>query len=246
ILTKAGTGYAFEARLGSLRRISTSFSVSAAPASALGLLSEPADSTLDGPIGPPVKVAVQDAFGNPRSDATGELTASLLGETGATLEGATSVQLSAGIATFSELRVETVDEYSLAFSAPGFATVESRKFQVKPGAPVALAFSAQPSNVLAGLPVTPALTVALLDRKGNVSPEAEHTVTLELDNNPGNATLIGSRSVPTEAGVATFTDVKLDKAGTGYTLRATSGGLQPATSTAFNVLPNDPVRVAFT
>ncbi|HVG59023.1 MAG TPA: hypothetical protein VNA24_10750 [Hyalangium sp.] len=245
-LTRAGTGYAFEARKDLLRRMSTSFSVAAAAANALGILSEPADSSLDGPIGPPVKVAVQDAFGNPRSDATGELTAALLGGPEGTLTGTTSVQLSAGIATFSELRVETVGEYSLTFSAPGFTTVESRKFKITPGAPVALAFSAQPSNVLAGLPVAPAITVTLLDRKGNVSPEAVRTVTLELDNNPGNATLIGSRSVPTEAGVATFTNVKLDKAGTGYTLRASSDSLQPATSTAFDVTPNDPVRLAFT
>ncbi len=245
ILTRAGTGYAFEARMGSLRRISSSFRVSAAAASTLALLSEPADSTLDGPIGPPVTVAVQDAFGNSRSDATGEVTASLLGGTDATLAGTTRVQLSAGIATFSELRVETVGEYSLAFSAPGFATVESRKFKLKPGAPVALAFAAQPSNVTAGQPVAPAITVTLLDRKGNVSPEAVHTVTLELDTNPGNATLTGSRSALTVAGVVAFTDVKLDKAGTGYTLRATSGSLQSATSTAFNVSPSAPVRLAF-
>jgi hypothetical protein len=245
ILTRAGTGYAFEARKGSLRRISASFSVAAAPASTLALLSEPADSTLDGPIGPPVKVAVQDAFGNSRSDATGEVTASLLGGTDASLAGVPVVQLSAGVATFSDLRVETVGEYSLAFSAPSFATVESRKFKIKPGAPVALAFSAQPSNVTAGQPVAPAVTVTLLDRLGNVNPEIVSRVTLELDNNPGRATLAGSRSAFTVAGVATFPDLKLDKAGTGYTLRATSGSLQSATSTAFDVSPSTPVRLAF-
>jgi hypothetical protein len=245
ILTRAGTGYALEARKGSLRRVSTSFSVSAAAASTLVILTEPADSSLDGPIGPPVKVAVQDAFGNPRSDATGEVTASLLGGTDGTLTGTTSVQLSAGIATFSELRVETVGEYSLTFSTPGFASVESRQFKITPGAPVALAFSAQPSNVTAGQPVAPAITVTLLDRKGNVSPEVVRTVTLELDSNPGNATLTGSISVPTVEGVATFADVKLDRTGTGYTLRATSGSLPSATSTAFDVSPNIPVRLAF-
>lgn len=244
-LTRAGTGYAFEARKGSLRRISTSFSVSAAAASTLALLSEPADSPLDGPIGPPMKVAVQDAFGNPRTDATGEVTASLLGGADATLAGTTVVQLSAGAATFSDLLVETVGEYSLAFSAPGFATVESRQFKVKPGAPVALAFSTQPSNVTAGQPVAPAITVTLLDRKGNVNSETVRTVALELDSNPGNATLMGSRSALTVEGVATFTDLQLDKAGTGYTLRATSGSLQSAPSTAFDVSPSTPVRLAF-
>ncbi len=245
VLTRAGAGYTFEARKDSLRRISSSFSILAAPASTLALLSEPADSTIDDPIGPPVKVAVQDAFGNARSDATGELTASLVGGTDDTLAGTTQVPLSAGTATFSELRVETVGEYSLAFSAPGFATVESRKFKVRPGAPVALAFSAQPSNVTAGQRVAPAITVTLLDRKGNVNPEEVRTVTLELDNNPGNATLAGTRSALTVAGVATFTDMKLDKAGIGYTLRATSGSLQPATSAAFDVIPSAPVRLAF-
>jgi len=245
LFTRAGAGYALEARKGALRRISTSFSVSAAAASRLGLLSEPGASTIDDPIGPPVKVAVQDAFGNPRSAAEGEVTASLIGGTGATLAGTTTVRLSAGVATFSELRVDTVGEYSLAFSATGFATVESRKFQVKPGAPVALAFSAQPSDVTAGQPVAPAITVALLDRKGNVSPEGVGTVALELESNPGNATLTGTLLGSPIAGVVTFENVKLDKAGAGYTLRATSGSLQSATSTAFEVSPSTPVRLAF-
>jgi hypothetical protein len=128
ILTRAGAGYAFEARKDSLRRISSSFSVAAAAATTLKILSEPADSTLDGPIGPPMTVAVQDAFGNARTDAAGEVTASLLGGTDATLAGTTVVQLSTGASTFSDLLVETVGEYSLAFSSPGFTTVESRKF----------------------------------------------------------------------------------------------------------------------
>jgi hypothetical protein len=244
-LTRAGSGYAFEARKGSLKRISASFSVSAAPATTLGLATEPGDSTIDGPLGPPVKVLVQDAFGNPRPEATGDVTASLVGGAGTVLSGTTTLALSGGAATFSDLRVETVGEYSLSFSAPGFTSVESRKFLVKPGAPAALTFSAQPSNVTAGEAVAPTITVTLLDRKGNVTPEASANITLSIGSNPGGATLSGALAAATAAGVATFSDVKLNKAAAGYTLRATSGSLQAATSTAFNVSPSTPVRIGF-
>ena len=46
-LTRAGRGYSFEARKDTLWRLSNPINVSAAPASKLALLSEPADSTVE-------------------------------------------------------------------------------------------------------------------------------------------------------------------------------------------------------
>jgi hypothetical protein len=244
-LTRAGTDYVFEARKGSLRTSSASFSISAGPASTLGFESQPDDSTIDGPIRPPVKVVAVDAFGNPRNETPGQVTATLVGGTGATLSGTTTVPLTGGAATFADLRVETVGEYSLAFTAPGLSRVESQTFRVKPGAPAALAFSAQPSNVTAGEAVAPTITVTLLDRQGNVTAENVMNVTLSLSSNPGGAILHGTLTESTAAGVATFPNVRLNKSGTGYTLRATSGSLQAATSTAFEVRPSTPVRIGF-
>src|SRR5205814_4068939 len=44
--------------------------------------------------------------------------------------------------------------------------------------------------------------------------------------------------------VATFS-VSLNKAGTGYTLTASGGGLGPATSTAFDIIPGTATQLAF-
>src|SRR5206468_2952607 len=52
--------------------------------------------------------------------------------------------------------------------------------------------------------------------------------------NPNGAVLSGTLTRAAVNGVATFDDLKLDKAGTGYTLVATSGSLPSATSSAFN------------
>src|SRR2546427_311984 len=53
--------------------------------------------------------------------------------------------------------------------------------------------------------------------------------------NPGGATLGGTTSVGTVNGVATFSDLSIDKVGTNYTLAASSAGLTGVTSSAFNI-----------
>ena len=47
-------------------------------------------------------------------------------------------------------------------------------------------------------------------------------------------------------GQATFSDLSLDKIGTGYTLQATAASLTPATSAAFNVTSGPAAQLAFT
>ena len=47
-------------------------------------------------------------------------------------------------------------------------------------------------------------------------------------------------------GVATFSDLSIDKLGTGYTLRATATGLTQATSLAFNITAGSATQLAFT
>ena len=46
------------------------------------------------------------------------------------------------------------------------------------------------------------------------------SVTIALANNPGGSTLGGTLTVPAVNGVATFSGLTLNKAGTGYTLKA--------------------------
>jgi Tol biopolymer transport system component len=102
------------------------------------------------------------------------------------------------------------------------------------GVPFKLAFLQQPSNTVVGAAISQPVTVEVQDELGNWVDNAENTVTLSLLN-PDGAILSGTLTVDAVEGVATFEDLKIDKVGTGYILRATSSSLTRADSSAFNI-----------
>lgn len=107
-----------------------------------------------------------------------------------------------------------------------------------------LVFVAQPSNVNEDAAIAPPVKVQVQDAVGNVV-NSNAQIVITLGNNPNNATLSGTTTVNASGGTATFGDLKLNKAGTGYTLTATSpSGLIGASSSAFNVVNLPPVASA--
>jgi plastocyanin len=100
-----------------------------------------------------------------------------------------------------------------------------------------LAFTVQPSAGTAGQVIAPAVQVSVQDVSGNLVSSAENTVTLALGVNPSGATLSGTTTANAAGGVATFSDLRMSKPGTNYTLSASASGLTGATSTAFDVAP---------
>jgi CubicO group peptidase (beta-lactamase class C family) len=118
-----------------------------------------------------------------------------------------------------------------------------------PAPATTLAFTAQPSDVAAGSAITPAVRITARDASGAVDTSFDSTITVAIGNNPGGSTLGGTRSVAAQNGVATFTNLTLDKPGTGYTLTANASGLTSATSRAFDVTaagPGPATTLAFT
>jgi hypothetical protein len=105
---------------------------------------------------------------------------------------------------------------------------------VAPRPATRLGFVQQPGNTTAGQPLTPAVQVAIQNDLGGTVANATQTVTIALGSNPGSATLSGTTSVQAINGIATFSNLSLDKAGAGYTLTAAAGNLTVATSTSFN------------
>jgi hypothetical protein len=102
-----------------------------------------------------------------------------------------------------------------------------------PGAATTLAFGTQPGVTQVATAISPAVTVEATDACGN---PAAGEVAIAIGTNPANGTLTGTTSKALDAdGVATFSDLKIDEAGTGYTLAAGSAGLS-ALSTSFNVV----------
>src|SRR5438034_952686 len=100
---------------------------------------------------------------------------------------------------------------------------------------VRLAFTVQPSNATAGAAISPPVTVAIQDPSGKTMTNATNGVTLALATNPGSGTLAGTKTVNAVGGIATFSGLSIDKAGTGYAFAATSLTLTGATSAAFDI-----------
>src|SRR5207249_2460812 len=68
-------------------------------------------------------------------------------------------------------------------------------------------------------------------------------VTMALAANPGGDTLSGTKTVAAVNGVATFSDLSIDRAAAGYTLRATTSGLT-VTSASFTIVAGTATQIA--
>ena len=215
------------------------------PKARLTFADQPSQVTA-GQVLAPVRVAVLDSAGQPLSDYTGTVTIALANAGGATLAGTQSVDVVGGVAAFTDLTIDKAGSYALRATATGAATATSAPIEVIPPPPpppgaTHLGFERQPppQAAQAGSVLAPVL-VAALDASENVVSTFTGLVTLDLSSNPGGAALAGSRTANAVDGVATFSDLSLDKAGSGYRLRATSPGLSDATSASFDITSPPP------
>jgi len=85
----------------------------------------------------------------------------------------------------------------------------------------------------------PGVRVGIVDAYGNLVPDHFKGITVSLASNPAGATLGGTLigGTSTGDGSYTFTNLTVNKIGTGYTLQAVSGGYASAVSTRFNITP---------
>jgi alpha-tubulin suppressor-like RCC1 family protein len=82
--------------------------------------------------------------------------------------------------------------------------------------------------------------VEVLDAGGNLVEGAAIDVSTAIADNPGGGQLSGTTVVRTSNGLASFTDLKIDKVGIGYTLRASAQNLSGSTSQPFDVSVGPP------
>ena len=112
----------------------------------------------------------------------------------------------------------------------------------------ALSFLQQPTNTLANNIMTPAVKIGIVDTEGKPDIYTLYSsANLAIGTNPGGGTLSGGGTAIFAQGVATYSALKIDKAGTGYTLAATStpSGLV-GTSNPFNITTGAAAKLAFT
>src|SRR5437667_463869 len=205
------------------------------------------------PITPPVQVNVQDSAGRVTLRDT-LITLSLAANPGgAKLRGDTVAHSVDGVATFANIRLDqAASGYTLTAAFGTAQPVDtSTAFNITPGPPppaTHLGFTQQPPMTTpAGTAIAPPVQVAALDAAEHVVQGFTGAIGLALEPASNGGTLSGGTPINAVNGIATFPSLSVDKAGTGYTLRATASGLTDATSSAFAVaaLPNQSPTAAF-
>jgi uncharacterized delta-60 repeat protein len=184
---------------------------------------------------PPITVDVDDSNGNLLNTDNSDVTLSLAGgSTGATLGGTTTVAAVDGVATFSNLSIATAgDGYTLTATDGTDTSATSSSFNVTPGSTGRLAFNQQPVTTTTATALSP-ITVDVEDPNGNLLTTDTSNVSLSLTNSPAGVTLGGTTTVAAVNGVATFSNLTINIAGT-YSLTAIDGSETAVTSQNFNI-----------
>jgi hypothetical protein len=99
-----------------------------------------------------------------------------------------------------------------------------------------LVFQQQPTDTTAGQSITPAVRVAIVDPATGTPIAFDNTDTVTLERSDGGS-LGGTMTQTVSGGVATFGNLSINEAGTGFTLTANSTGLVLISSTAFAITP---------
>jgi hypothetical protein len=86
-------------------------------------------------------------------------------------------------------------------------------------------------------------SVMVENSNGSLETNYNGDVTVAVASDPGGGTLGGSVDVMVQAGIATFSNVTLDRAASGYTLMANAGGIARATSATITVTPAAATRL---
>ncbi|MCA8946341.1 MAG: hypothetical protein KDB29_08950, partial [Planctomycetes bacterium] len=107
-----------------------------------------------------------------------------------------------------------------------------------------LQVSTQPSGATGSGPFAVQPVVEVVDAVGQVVTGFTGTVSAALSAGPSAASLSGTLSVNAVSGIATFTDLAIALAGTGYELTFSSGTLATAVSNAFNVTYGTPSQIS--
>lgn len=236
-IQRAGTGYTLTATADGLEAATSApFDVGAAAASQLAITGQPTELEAGTVIDPPVALKLTDAFGNPVPGAA--VTMVIAENPGdATLTGTTSRTTDGdGAVSFADLSLDRVGTgYTLVAATSALAPVATQPFNVRAGPPAALEFFVQPpAQVTVGVPMDPAVKVLARDRFGNaVDRPLDVTVALTSDSPAG--TLGGTLTAAVVSGLATFADLTVNLAGSGYALSAAAPGVTGATSSPFEI-----------
>ena len=236
-IDKAGVGYTLTATSGNLSATSAALDISPGAAAKLTFSVHPSGGLAGSQLKTQPQVTLLDRHENMVTTFQGSVTVGISsgsGPDGAKLNGTTSASVVNGIARFANLSIEkTGSRYRLTAKSEGLASAISHEFEITPGAPARLVFTQEPRLARATRPFFIQPRVKLEDAYGNTVVGAKVSVTLSITPGTGTPGAVLSGKVTSATGE--FEDLLIDRPGNGYTLTATSSGLLPVTSPAFDV-----------
>ena len=242
---KAAQDYTLTATAGTLTPASSSpFTISSGPPFKLVFTKQPSDGIAGKPLTPP-EITVEDHYGNTVTNYAGSVTMALtLGNpSNAVLSGKTTVDVVDNVARFTDLILNfSYPGYTLTAMSGSLVTANSASFAISAGDRVKLEFTAQPDGAKVGNEFDNRPVVALKDSYGNVATGANNSISISITPHTGveGAVLSGTTTLSAEnavMGLVVFSDISIDRAGSGYTLTAVSANLTPVVSQVFNVAP---------
>jgi hypothetical protein len=167
-------------------------------------------------------------------------TASVTITSPASVTGTTTVSALGGVATFTNLILNTSGAYTLTAASSGLSSAISSGITIGAGTATKLVFTTEPpTGGAAGAPFS--ATVQVQDAYGNLVTSSNASVAISSTASGVTGTL----AVSAVGGVATFTNLILNTSGT-YTLTAASSGLSSATSSNITIGAGIPSKVVFT
>ena len=248
-ITQVGMGYTLSAADGSLTvATSGAFNITPAAPYQLAFSQQPTTTVAGQAIGPAVTVQVLDQYGNlVTTDNTDQVTLGIASGPGIFTSGATATAtVSAGVATFGNLVLDTAGSYTLSESATGGITgLASTSFVVTPNAAgKQLVITTQPSSAAAaGVPFGTQPVVKEEDNFGNVFTGDSSSTVTAARGLLGSTALQGANLIVTlNQGVATFSGLSYDCAETMNIVFSTSAGSFTTTSNNVVVSPDTAVN----
>ncbi|MCC7509872.1 MAG: hypothetical protein IT464_10890 [Planctomycetes bacterium] len=208
-------------------------------ATQLVITTQPGNGTAGGTLSAQPVLEARDGSGNVDTNYTANVTATITsgtGTSGAAILGTAMVAASGGVAVFTNLGIDLAGTgYTLTFTSGALPQAVSNTFNITGGGPGPadrLFIATQPGGAAPSAAFSPQPVVEVHDASGVLVPQNGTTVSAAIVSGPVTALFVGANVVNVVNGVAAFTNLGIDTAGT-YTIEFThSGGLTPATSAA--------------
>jgi hypothetical protein len=162
------------------------------------------------------KILILDICGNNSNQTTNNLVVSLFNADDNLLLGLKTNNFNNGVASFenNNLRINKLGTYTLRATYETL-TIDMNAINVTPNVPSYIKFKKQPSGGEINIPLIIQPVLQFYDIYDNITTKNPTTVSININQGPNNALLIGQNNILTDAvtGEAVFTDITFDKIG---------------------------------